>query len=374
MTLAQLYSTASYQAHDLTGIGLGGNNLSGGNFAGQNLTNANFTMPRSPAPTSPAPRCKGRTSGSTGLTLAQLYSTASYQAHDLTGIGLYGNNLSGGNFAGQNLTNASSMLPRSPVPTSARPTSRTRASPTPRSRGELHGADTRGAYHPSFPSSAITTNLIRPDGHIAGLDLGGGQQLVVRDYDGNPSGCHPAGYCPSSIYVDGHFLMGPGGVLQLVFDADAWDSLISFAPGIAVSLGGTLELLFAPDVSVASQVGRTIDLFDWTGVAPTGAFAVDSPYSWDLSKLYTTGEVTLATVPGLPGDFNNNGIVDAADYVVWRNNHGTPAAYNTWRANFGQPSGSGSVAGANAAVPEPSTLLMLILAAVGLCSRRRRSA
>ena len=40
--MAQLYSTASYQAHDLTGIGLGGNNLAGANLAGQNLTNANF--------------------------------------------------------------------------------------------------------------------------------------------------------------------------------------------------------------------------------------------------------------------------------------------------------------------------------------------
>ena len=41
-----------------------------------------------------------------GITPAQLYSTASYQAHDLTGIGLYGNNLAGVNLAGQNLTNA----------------------------------------------------------------------------------------------------------------------------------------------------------------------------------------------------------------------------------------------------------------------------
>ena len=42
ITAAQLYSTASYQAHDLTGIGLAGNNLTGANLAGQNLTNANF--------------------------------------------------------------------------------------------------------------------------------------------------------------------------------------------------------------------------------------------------------------------------------------------------------------------------------------------
>ena len=91
--------------------------------------------------------------------------------------------------------------------------------------------------------------------------------------------------------------MGPGGTLRMVFEADAWDSTISFAPGIPVTLGGTLELTFAADVNLASQVGRTFDLFDWTGVNPTGAFAISSPYAWDLSNLYTTGEVTLTAVP-----------------------------------------------------------------------------
>jgi hypothetical protein len=74
--------------------------------------------------------------------------------------------------------------------------------------------------------------------------------------------------------------MGPGGTLRMVFEADAWDSNISFAPGIPVTLGGTLELTFANDVNLASQVGRTFDLFDWTGVTLTGAFAVSSPYHW----------------------------------------------------------------------------------------------
>ena len=91
--------------------------------------------------------------------------------------------------------------------------------------------------------------------------------------------------------------MGPGGTLRMVFEADAWDSTISFAPGIPVTLGGTLELTFADDVNLASQVGRTFDLFDWTGVTPTGAFAISSPYAWDLSNLYTTGEVTLTAIP-----------------------------------------------------------------------------
>jgi hypothetical protein len=42
--------------------------------------------------------------------------------------------------------------------------------------------------------------------------------------------------------------------------------------------------------------------------------------------------------PNRPGDFDNDGTVDAADYVVWRNGLGTTdnqADYNAWRANFG---------------------------------------
>ena len=66
-----------------------------------------------------------------------------------------------------------------------------------------------------------------------------------------------------------------------------------------------------PRFNLASQIGRTIDLFDWTGVTPTGTFTVSSPYSWNLTNLYTTGEVTLTAVPGIvPGDFDHDGAVD----------------------------------------------------------------
>src|SRR5690606_30093208 len=51
------------------------------------------------------------------------------------------------------------------------------------------------------------------------------------------------------------------------------------------------------DVDPAGQLGRTFELFDWTGVDPGGWFAVSSLYRWDLSKLYSTGEVTLVDVP-----------------------------------------------------------------------------
>ena len=45
--------------------------------------------------------------------------------------------------------------------------------------------------------------------------------------------------------------------------------------------------------------------------------------------------------PGLSGDFNSDGRVDGADYVVWRNNGGTQEDYLTWRANLGTTAAGG---------------------------------
>jgi len=50
-------------------------------------------------------------------------------------------------------------------------------------------------------------------------------------------------------------------------------------------------------------------------------------------------------------------VIDSADYVVWRKHDGTLAGFNTRRTHFGQTAGSGSGASANAAMPEPSTLV-----------------
>ena len=77
----------------------------------------------------------------------------------------------------------------------------------------------------------------------------------------------------------------------------------------------------------------------------------------------------------VPGDYNHDGTVDAADYVVWRKTGiNGPTGYDTWRTNFGEPGGSGSVAGANATVPEPTTALLLMLGAVLGAWRGRRVA
>jgi len=84
-----------------------------------------------------------------------------------------------------------------------------------------------------------------------------------------------------------------------------------------------------------------------------------------------------ALIPPPPGDYNTNGSVDAADYVVWRMSPndfgGDPEGYTTWRAHFGQAAGSGSGAGTNAAVAEPATPVLLMFAAASWFLRRSRA-
>jgi hypothetical protein len=86
-------------------------------------------------------------------------------------------------------------------------------------------------------------------------------------------------------------------------------------------------------------------------------------------------ELYNSAVIGVPGDYNNNGVVDTADYVLWRkggplqnevNTPGTVDAsdYDAWRMRFGNTAGSGSGSLDAGAVPEPSTSLLALLAIV----------
>ena len=99
------------------------------------------------------------------------------------------------------------------------------------------------------------------------------------------------------------------------------------------------------------------------------------------------GLLQVSTGPsmGVPGDYNNNGTVDAADYVLWRKGaalenevetigENTSEDYTAWRARFGNTSGAGSGAALGAAsVPEPSAIaLALLAAAIGAFAGRRR--
>jgi hypothetical protein len=81
-------------------------------------------------------------------------------------------------------------------------------------------------------------------------------------------------------------------------------------------------------------------------------------------------QVLSPTFLSLPGDFNSDDRVDAAGYVVRRQNDSTLAGYNTWRANFGETANVGAGASANDAGPEPAALGILILLGLGIRMRR----
>jgi len=92
----------------------------------------------------------------------------------------------------------------------------------------------------------------------------------------------------------------------------------------------------------------------------------------DAAALRDIGwEVIAPPVPTLFGDYNNNGVVDAADYVVWRERLGQNVTipndmtsgnvgtgdYAVWRMNYGlMGSGSAALAG----VPEPAAFMLAI--------------
>jgi hypothetical protein len=101
----------------------------------------------------------------------------------------------------------------------------------------------------------------------------------------------------------------------------------------------------------------------------TGRYVV---FRLEAGGTYNPGGGELALLTNLlPGDFNGDGGVDAADYVVWHKSAGTQAGYDAWRTNFARSTGAaaGSALGASAepssaAVPEP-TAMLLTLAALG---------
>jgi len=310
LSSSQLYSTASYKAGNLQGIGFGGDDLSSWsfsgknlsnadlsygtltntNFTGANLTNANLSQSTLTNANLTNATVAGANFGSTTLSSSQLYSTASYKAANLQGIDLSFNNLKGWDFSGQNLSNADlSYGTLSNANLSNANLTNADLTSCNLTGANLTGVDARGTS--GLPGGlAITTNMIRSDGTVQGLSLStANSAMVVRNYGG-------ATQIP--IHIAGGMNVPSGTMLQIIVNGAAWGSTISFDPSIPVALGGSLELSAASGTSLAGLVGTSYQLFDWTGVSPTGRFTIvndlaASGYQWDTSALYGSGNVVL---------------------------------------------------------------------------------
>lgn len=126
-------------------------------------------------------------------------------------------------------------------------------------------------------------------------------------------------------------------------------------------------------------------LFDWE-FEPTsgGQLLLNGHVYWAGGRIEDTTIINALLIPSLAADYNRDGTLNAADYVLWRKNEGTAiplandplggtvgaAHYNQWRSQFGQTTGSGASLSSNSAVPEPATVWLLFAGMLTMLTAR----
>jgi hypothetical protein len=148
-----------------------------------------------------------------------------------------------------------------------------------------------------------------------------------------------------------------------------WGATTTTSSG-SVSANGVLATL------TIDTTGMFEGQFDFVLNPPsTGPTAFADP---GITTILINGSLAIGDLP--PNvDFNHDGSVDTADYVVWRKTDGSQAGYDFWRANFGRMVGIGSADHAAggapspslAAVPEPAGLILVLTALWAVVFRRR---
>jgi T5SS/PEP-CTERM-associated repeat protein len=212
-------------------------------------------------------------------------------------------------------------------------------------------------------------NLVVPNGGVlAPNSLPNGRTTVKGSYDQHVAGAVLA----VDISAESNF-----GVLAVEQSALLGGSLqVSLKDGWVPSTSDTFDILQSEEIQSAfANVANGQRLMTSDGL---GSFVVNygpgnpNPNHVILSA-FAHGRV-------LPGDYNQNGVVDAADYVVWRNTRGQSGSglgadgngngqidagdYAVWRAHFGQSSGVGAILPGDApapAVPESTSAVLLTL-------------
>jgi T5SS/PEP-CTERM-associated repeat protein len=201
----------------------------------------------------------------------------------------------------------------------------------------------------------------------------------------NLSGILASGHPAGSTTILGNYTQQSAGILEMEIGGAAQGTQYDLINVIGdTQLGGQLDLKlisgFVPTPSqtfVIFRADTVAGAFD--NVANGQRLPADGGGSFQVhygpGSAFAPDLVVLSAFhAGLAGDFNSDGNVDAADYVVWRKSGiNGPTGYDTWRTHFGEPGGNGSVANANATVPEPTTVVMLMFAAAAWCLRRRRA-
>jgi hypothetical protein len=224
------------------------------------------------------------------------------------------------------------------------------------------------------------------------------------DNRGNPGGALALGdhYYSTWISAPAAFL---GNQSAMYGQSFSYDILIRYSDQTSVPYptaairGGDVTLLYTIATPPLFAWQRRVITFDpdfWTvnegiGSPNPGVVATAEQMQTALSNLeglyllteWRTGpddtsvdNIGIGFEFGLQGDFNHDGVVDAADFVMWRkqlNSVFSQTDYSIWRNNFAESAGGSGSFSSN--VPEPASAIVLLTAIATLlaCRFARRS-
>lgn len=187
----------------------------------------------------------------------------------------------------------------------------------------------------------------------------------------NNGGTIAPGHSVGQTHVAGDLTLTSGALEIELGSAVSADSLL--IDGDA-TLGGNLNILtlggFTPILGNNWQIIAADNILNQFA-SITAGYSVQK--QGDTLRLYFGPAPSVE----LTGDFNHDGTVDAADYIVWRVGFGTTYDqddYNDWSANFGATNSGAAAGAANSfshAVPEPATWMMLALLVIAPFRRVR---
>jgi hypothetical protein len=176
-------------------------------------------------------------------------------------------------------------------------------------------------------------------------------------------------------YHPPHYIRGPGATYSATYQnvtspPTLLDAFFHFSGAdvaglplaAAVSDSGTYALTLTAD---ADATHSPITL---------GTPLSNGLYTLELQTDSLSGSQVTFTVAPIPGDFNNDGVVNAADFGVWRKGLGTTytqADFDLWRTHYGQSYASGAAGLTTSAVPEPTTAVAMLTGAISLMFARR---
>lgn len=147
--------------------------------------------------------------------------------------------------------------------------------------------------------------------------------------------------------------------------------------------GAVLELEAGSEIDFTEYAADGVHEFTLRGISPSEGLS-DAPPPFIQSMRFTAEGFAFVTVEPVSfsrqlGDYNLDGMVDAADYTIWRDQYGltnvnSPADgdldgnvddfdFELWRSHFGQVVSGGSSERA-APAPEPGSLILLAVGTI----------